>query len=134
MKKILYIFILISFITCSEKKTTYKNFVPEKEMYSIINFIIETELTGINSHNIYVSEEFPLELPNSNFFGIEELSEILSEKDVAFMKLQLERRFDFRINQNSLKNRKVISFDSLSLLYNPNERSHTFWERFEKKI
>jgi len=133
MKKILYLILAISLISCKEEKLINKNLAPDKEIYSIINFILKNELREKDSKNIYLSEEFPLAIPNNNYFGIEGLSEIFSEKDIEFMKLQLNKRYDFRINKNLIKNRIVISFDSLNELYKENEKSDKFWERFEKK-
>ena len=133
MKNIRYLFILISFISCEEKKSTNRNLVPDKEVYTIINFIIENEFPISNSNNRYLSEEFPMILPDNEYFGIERMDKIFNKNDVEFMKLQMNKRFEFRIERTLIENKVVIPFDSLNKLYTDSEKPDKFWKRFEKK-
>jgi hypothetical protein len=133
MKKTLVLILLISLLACKEKNTLGSNLVTDIEVYNVIDFIIKNEFHIKGSEKSYISEEFPIPLPNVQYFGIDELTEIFSKKDIEFMKLQLDQSYAFRINERLIKVGKIISFDSLGLLYKENERSDKFWKRFEKK-
>ena len=132
MKNILYFLIIISFISCEEKKAISRNLVPDKEVYDIINFIIKNEFSKSNNNSKYLSEEFPMILPDNEYFGIEKMDTIFSKSDVEFMKLQISKRYEFRIERNLIQNKVVIPFDSINKL-RISEKSDQFWKRFQIK-
>lgn len=133
MKKIFYLILILHFVSCKQNSKDNKNLVPNDEVYGIINYILKNDLQEKDSKYNYLSEEFPLENPNNQYFGIEEMDTIFSKKDIEFMKLQMDNRYHFRIENSLIQDRTVISFDSLNKLFKENERSEKFWERFEKK-
>jgi len=133
MRKTLYILLLPLIISCTKKEDSKT--VSEKEMYSIINFVISTELPRLSntSDKGYITESFT----NSLFFRQEEYlntnaDSLFNKKDIEFIHQQMNDTL-FKLNPDLIKSKTVVSFDTLMKLRNKGERSSKFWERFSEK-
>ena len=125
MKKIFYLTIFLSLISCNKDS---KNIVHENEIYSFINYIINTELSQKENKNKYLTECFPTPIPTDEYFGIETMNNFFDKNDVKFMKSQLDKRYHFRLKNNLIKNRITVPFDSLIKPQDKNKKSENYWE------
>ena len=133
MRKTLYILLFPLIISCTKKGDTKT--ITDKEMYSIINFVISTELPRFSNTpgKGYITESFT----NSLFFRQEEYlntnaDSLFNKKDIEFIHQQMNDTL-FKLNPDLIKSKTVVSFDTLMKLRNKGERAWKFWERFSKK-
>ncbi|PKW19999.1 hypothetical protein [Flavobacterium lindanitolerans] len=134
MRKIFYILLFPLIINCS--KNNNSDTVSEEDIYSILNFVISTELPRFSNTpgKSYITESFTnFSLSSQEEYLNNNPDSLFNKKDIEFIHQQMEDAVDFKLNQNFIKSKTVISFDSLLKLRNKGERTWKFWERFSKK-
>lgn len=138
MKKY-FIFILIILISCNKEKDSFK--VTDKEIYEVINFVLKDtkttdSLDGTLDNYIVDKTIEPSFFTTERDF--ERLEKYVSTEDFEFMKKQLIENNDFKLEQNKIIRKKIISNDTLNSLWNndlkSNERKNNFIRSYHNKF
>ena len=145
--KFVYLYIFVFFSSCksnesSENLSISKYEVSEYEIYEVINFVLKemrvTDSLEGNQFKYLVNK--PLKpscitnIPNQNKI----INRYFSISDLIFINKQLNIRENFRIEQNKIVEKTIISKDTLETLvdnYSQNRSDdylHNYNSRFEK--
>ena len=139
MKKMFYLLSLSILIGCNNKESVkltervvYSNkFAPETSVYSLLNFVLSTEAKNSGK---YITENLSNYIyPGQKEYFVVDNDSLFDKEDIKFIHTQIAQDTSFRLNQSLIKDKIVISFDTLFKLKKKGERSYEFWERFDAK-
>jgi hypothetical protein len=128
------------FLSCqqnskTEKVVINKQIVSDKEIYAFINEIMPYEKSkDISYCNKIVDTDPSLSKTSEEF--IKGIDTIFSKQDLKFIIEQTKYEEDFKLNEKLLKNKIVISGDTLSKFTqgrNEDGRSQ-FWDKYHSKF
>ncbi|NNT72137.1 hypothetical protein HKT18_07925 [Flavobacterium sp. IMCC34852] len=134
MRKEIYLILFVAFFSCQPKEKS--ELVADDKIYSLINFVAETELeSSQNGHAGYLTEGFSILLNpgQDEYFRMNELDSIFKKEDIVFIHKQIDKRMNFRLKSDLLNTQKIIPIDSIQHLKQKGDSNDKFWERFEKK-
>jgi hypothetical protein len=119
--------------SCKSNKTVAINPVPDSTIYSFIKEVMKgKENQGFSSREVLLTHE-PLRGKNDSVDStdIAKLSKILTKDDLPFLNEQIKVIHNFSLNPNYFPGWKIISGDSVGLLFN--QSNGNFWQNFKSK-
>jgi len=139
MKNLLFILITVITFSCQqnakvEKLAIKKQMVSDKEIYAFINEIMPYEENKDFSYCNKIADKNLMLMQTSKEF-INGIDTIFSKKDLKFLIEQTKYEIDFKLNKKLLKNKIVISGDTIKKFTqgrNKDGRSQ-FWDKYHKK-
>jgi hypothetical protein len=143
--RILILILVTLIISCQNFNTSkntdnHKNTISESEIYEIINFVLlemKTDDSLENYQGKYVVDKiskpsFLIERKDSK----ELLKEFFTDEDFNFIEEQLQERETFKLKQEMIVRKMIISKDTLNSLIDNNspKRREEFLINYEKKF